>query len=68
MAKQSVYRPRPLPAPRGEYDQKDEALARRSSEINFNALSEQARDGKEHRSKESSLALRRHSFLLMGAG
>ena len=65
--KKSAARPTPLPVPGNQFVREDEANARRISERNFNLTFEQTRAATLVNTAESSLALRRFQFLLMGA-
>jgi len=55
-----------LPAATLEYDKNNEQVARRTSEQAFAILRADVVDVQNTTNKDSSLALRRHQFLLMG--
>lgn len=57
----------PLPQAEEEYSQGDQATTRRQIEQNFEDVYVHMQGAEEMSSKTSSLAFRRHQFLLMGA-
>tara|TARA_R110000796_G_scaffold80375_4_gene178023 strand:- start:793 stop:990 length:198 start_codon:yes stop_codon:yes gene_type:complete len=63
----SGTRTTPLPIPRAEYDQQEEALARRTMELALDQIENDVTLAKTQGDKEGSLAMRRFQFLLMGA-
>jgi|TARA_R100000482_G_scaffold123859_4_gene74866 hypothetical protein len=58
---------RPLPVAPLEYLARDEQVTRRTIENSFEDLESKVDANRNKTSKESSLALRRFQFLLMGA-
>lgn len=57
----------PLPIPEAEYRQENEAYTRRTLELALNRVENDINVAKTQGDKQSSLALRRYQFLLMGA-
>ncbi len=57
----------PLPIPEVEYRQENEAYTRRTLELALNRVENDINIAKTQGDKQSSLAMRRHQFLLMGA-
>ena len=57
----------PLPIPEAEYRQENEAYTRRTLELALNRVENDISIAKTQGDKQSSLALRRYQFLLMGA-
>ena len=57
----------PLPIPEAEYRQENEAYTRRTLELALNRVENDINIAKTQGDKQSSLALRRYQFLLMGA-
>lgn len=57
----------PLPIPDAEYRQENEAYTRRTLELALNRVENDINIAKTQGDKQSSLALRRYQFLLMGA-
>ena len=57
----------PLPIPDAEYRQENEAYTRRALELALNRIENDITIAKTQGDKQSSLAMRRHQFLLMGA-
>jgi hypothetical protein len=58
---------RPIPNAQPSYNESDERIMRRQVEQNFRDLDLEIRGAKSKADKESSLAMRRYQFLLMGA-
>ncbi len=57
----------PLPIPEVEYRQENEAYTRRTLELALNRVENDINVAKTQGDKQSSLAMRRDQFLLMGA-
>lgn len=57
-----------LPLSRGEYSPEDQSALRRAIEHGYQLLRNDVVENRNYTFKQSSLALRRHQFLLMGAG
>lgn len=57
----------PLSVPTPEYDRQNEAIMRRTLEIELARLGADIDQLRRQRDTEGSLAMRRHQFLLMGA-
>ena len=63
----SGTRTTPLPIPRPDYDQQEEALTRRILELAIDQIENDIVLAKSQGDKTGSLAMRRFQFLLMGA-
>tara|TARA_R110002110_G_scaffold38628_2_gene125809 strand:+ start:2147 stop:2344 length:198 start_codon:yes stop_codon:yes gene_type:complete len=63
----SGTRTTPLPIPRLDYDQQEEALTRRILELAMDQIENDIVLAKSQGDKTGSLAMRRFQFLLMGA-
>lgn len=57
----------PLSVPPAQYDRQNEAIMRRTLEIELGRLGADIDQLRRQRDSEGSLAMRRHQFLLMGA-
>jgi len=57
----------PLPSPNEEYDRENEQTMRRTVELALQSIESDMLAAKTQSDKQSSLAMRRFQFLLMGA-
>lgn len=57
-----------IPVPTSNYDLHDQIVSRRTTEQLLQEAFNDSEDDRLKRNKESSLAIRRFQFLLMGAG